>query len=91
VQQPSEPYPPAILSDRRDLANQGCRHASPSAKLMRRAEFEQHVGAENIYLNVAAALARAELMFRDMPTAMQSLNLHRRKTDFVPDAAAAKA
>ena len=68
-----------------------CGALPQPARLMQRAEFEQHVGAENICPNVAAALARAEQMFKEMAPVTQALNLHRRKSDFVPEAAAAKA
>ena len=67
-----------------------CGALPQPAKLMKRADFQQHVGAENICPNVSAALARAEKMFKEMPAATQSLNLRRRRSDFVPEAAAAK-
>ena len=60
-----------------------CGALPQPAKLMKRAEFEQHVGAENICPNVSAALARAERMFAEMPEATRTLNLHRRRGDFV--------
>lgn len=66
-----------------------CGALPQPAKLMKRAEFEQHVGAENICPNVFAALARAERMFREMPEATQTLNLRRRRTDFITQPAAA--
>ncbi|MBV9182423.1 MAG: sodium-independent anion transporter [Acidobacteria bacterium] len=62
-----------------------CGALPQPAKLMKRAEFEQHVGAKNICPNVAAALARAEQMFKEMAAAKQAI-----KSDFVPEAAAAK-
>ena len=65
-----------------------CGALPQPAKLMKRAEFEEHVGAENICPNVFAALARAEQMFKIMPAATQSLNLHRRRTDLAAEAAA---
>ena len=65
-----------------------CGAPPQPAKLMKRAEFEQHVGSENICPNVARALARAEQMFTQMSPRMQTLNLHRRKTDFESEAAA---
>jgi SulP family sulfate permease len=68
-----------------------CGALPQPAKLMKRADFEQHVGAENICPNVAAALARAEKMFAEMSPEMKSLNLHRRRTDFLLEAAASKA
>lgn len=40
-----------------------CGAREQPAQLMQQAEFEQHVGAENICLNVAAALERAEAIF----------------------------
>lgn len=58
-----------------------CGALPQPAKLMKRADFEHHVGAENICPNVSAALVRAEQMFRDMPETTQALNLHRRRTD----------
>lgn len=78
----------AVHATRRGLIF--CGALPQPAKLMKRAEFEQHVGEENICPNVAAALARAEQLFRQMPHETQILNLHRRRTDFVPEAAAAK-
>ncbi|HWC20396.1 MAG TPA: SulP family inorganic anion transporter, partial [Terriglobales bacterium] len=64
-----------------------CGALPQPAKLMKRAEFEQHVGATNICPNVSAALARAEQMFKEMPETTQTLNLHRRRTDLVATAA----
>jgi len=66
-----------------------CGAPSQPARLMKRAEFAQHVGAENICLNVAAALARAQELYANMPPEHRSLNLHRRKTDAIEDASAA--
>ena len=68
-----------------------CGALPQPARLMKRAEFEQHVGADNICLNVAAALARAEQIYKQMPHETQTLNLHRRRTDFVMEAAGARA
>jgi sulfate permease, SulP family len=68
-----------------------CGALPQPSKLMKRAEFEQYVGAENIRPNVAAALVRAEQMFKDMAPETQSLNLHRRRTDFVPKPATVEA
>jgi SulP family sulfate permease len=68
-----------------------CGALPQPAKLMKRAEFEQRVGRENICANVATALARAEQMFNQMPHETQILNLHRRRTDSRSAAAAAKA
>jgi sulfate permease, SulP family len=65
-----------------------CGALSQPSKLMKRAEFEQHVGAENICANVTAALARAEQMFHELPEATRTLNLHRRSTDFAQALAA---
>ena len=67
-----------------------CGALPQPAKLMKRADFEQHVGAENICPNVSAALTRAEKMFKEMPAATQNLNLRRRRSDFVPEAAVGK-
>jgi len=39
-----------------------CGARPQPAELMRRAEFEQHVGAENICANVAEALDRAKVL-----------------------------
>jgi SulP family sulfate permease len=39
-----------------------CGAREQPAELMRQAEFEQHVGAENICANVEAALERAKLL-----------------------------
>jgi sulfate permease, SulP family len=68
-----------------------CGALPQPAKLMKRGEFEQHVGAENICPNVAAALARAEKMFTEMSPEAKNLNLHRRRTDLLVEAAASKA
>jgi SulP family sulfate permease len=68
-----------------------CGALPQPAKLMKRAEFAQHIGAENICPNVAAALVRAEQMFNAMTPAVQTMNPHRRRTDFAPEIAAAKA
>jgi SulP family sulfate permease len=67
-----------------------CGALPQPARLMKRAEFEQHVGAENICPNVSAALARAEQVFKQMPTATQALNLRRRRSDAVSEAAVGK-
>lgn len=67
-----------------------CGALPQPAKLMKRADFEEHVGAENICPNVAAALTRAEQMYNQMPPDTQNLNLRRRRTDCVQEAAAAK-
>jgi len=58
-----------------------CGALPQPAKLMKRAEFEQHVGAENICDNVAAAITRAEQVFHDLPESTRNLNLRRRSTD----------
>jgi SulP family sulfate permease len=68
-----------------------CGALPQPAKLMKRGEFEQHVGAENICPNVAAALARAEKMFTEMSPEAKNLNFHRRRTDHLVEAAASKA
>jgi hypothetical protein len=56
---------------------------------MKRAEFEQHVGTENICLNITAALARAQELYGKMSPEDQSMNLRRRKSDAVEKASAA--
>jgi sulfate permease, SulP family len=66
-----------------------CGALPQPAKLMKRAEFEQHVGAENICPNVTAALARAQEVFAQMPPENQFMNLHRRKTDHAESTSAA--
>jgi SulP family sulfate permease len=66
-----------------------CGALPQPAKLMKCADFQQHVGAENICPNVSAALARAEQMFKGMAAATQNLNLRRRRTDQMPEGAAA--
>ncbi len=66
-----------------------CGALPQPAKLMKRAEFEQHVGAENICLNITAALARAQEVYSKMSPEDQSMNLHRRRTDAVGNASAA--
>jgi sulfate permease, SulP family len=43
-----------------------CGAREQPEQLMRQAEFEQHVGAENICANVAAALDRAKILFPAM-------------------------
>jgi SulP family sulfate permease len=43
-----------------------CGAPARPAQLMKRAEFEEHVGAENICPNIAAALERAERLFEDL-------------------------
>jgi SulP family sulfate permease len=58
-----------------------CGALPQPARLMKRAEFEQHVGPENICPNVTAALARAERVFNELPAATQTLGLRRRRTD----------
>jgi SulP family sulfate permease len=67
-----------------------CGAPPQPARLMKRADFEEHVGAENICLNVSAALARAEQVFKGMPADTQGLNLRRRRTDYAPEAAAVR-
>ena len=67
-----------------------CGALPQPAKLMKRAEFEQHVGAENICPNVAAALARAQQLYAEMPSEYRSMNLHRRKTDRIEATSAAR-
>jgi hypothetical protein len=41
-----------------------CGAMAQPRKLLEQAEFEQHVGRENICANIQAALARAEVIFR---------------------------
>ncbi|HWF40088.1 MAG TPA: sodium-independent anion transporter [Candidatus Acidoferrales bacterium] len=43
-----------------------CGAREQPARLMHQAEFEQHVGAENICPHVDAALDRAKLVYRDL-------------------------
>ena len=50
-----------------------CGAREQPARLMRQAEFEQHVGAENICANVEAALARAKALY---PTLSRSRPSH---------------
>jgi sulfate permease, SulP family len=83
-----EEFADAVHATGRDLIF--CGALPQPARLMQRAEFEQHVGAKNICPNVAAALARAQQVFKEMAPATQALNLHRRKSDYVPLSAAAK-
>jgi len=66
-----------------------CGALSQPAKLMRQGEFAQHVGAENICPNVAAALARAQELYSNMPPEHRAMNLHRRKTDAIDRVSAA--
>jgi SulP family sulfate permease len=68
-----------------------CGAPPQPAKLMKNAEFEQHVGAENICPNVQAALTRAERMFAEMPEGTQALSRYRRRSDLVPQAAVASS
>jgi hypothetical protein len=41
-----------------------CGAMAQPRKLMEQAEFEQHVGRENICANIQEALARAEVVYR---------------------------
>jgi len=66
-----------------------CGALPQPAKLMKRAEFEQHVGAENICLNITAALARAQELYGKMSPEDQSMNLRRRKSDALEKASVA--
>lgn len=66
-----------------------CGALPQPAKLMKQAEFEQHVGAENVCANVTAALARAEELFAKMSPEDQSMNLRRRETDPIDKASGA--
>lgn len=43
-----------------------CEAPEQPARLMRQAEFEAHVGAENICVNIAEALLRAKLLFEQL-------------------------
>jgi SulP family sulfate permease len=58
-----------------------CGAREQPAKLMHQAEFEQHVGRENICPNIQAALARAEEVYRTTPEYRS--HPHRRRTDRV--------
>ena len=60
-----------------------CGAPSQPAKLMHRAEFEEHVGAGNVCPNVQAALSRAAQIYGELPEATRTLGLHRRRTDLV--------
>jgi SulP family sulfate permease len=42
-------------------------------KMMRRAEFEKHIGAENICENVDSAIKRAEEVYRELPDEQKAL------------------
>lgn len=60
-----------------------CGAREQPATLMRQAEFEQHVGAENVCANVTKALDRARLLLAEMTGAPPSGSLpKRRRTDF---------
>lgn len=59
-----------------------CGALSQPARLMKQAEFEQHVGAENICANVAEALARARSLFNEIADTAPPVELWgRRSTD----------
>ena len=64
-----------------------CGAPSQPAKLMKRAEFGEHVGAANICPNVQAALARAAQLFQELPEAIRTLGLHRRRSDLAAQGA----
>jgi len=66
-----------------------CGALPQPARLMKRAEFELHLGAENVCANVTAALARAQELFAKMSPEDRSMNLRRRKTDPVESVSAA--
>jgi len=65
-----------------------CGAPSQPAKLMKRAEFEEHVGTGNVCPNVQAALTRAAHLFQELPEATRTLGLQRRRTDLMAHPAA---
>lgn len=57
------------LADRIHASGRGlilCGAREQPARLMHQAEFEQHVGAENICANITEALARARALYREI-------------------------
>jgi len=64
-----------------------CGAPSQPAKLMHRADFEEHIGTGNVCPNVQAALARAAQIFQELPEATRTLGLHRRRSDLVAHSA----
>ena len=84
-----EEFAEAVHASKRRLIL--CGALPQPAKLMKNAEFEQHVGAENICPNITAALTRAEQLYASMSAEERSLNLHRRKTDILEQADASAA
>ena len=61
-----------------------CGAREQPAELMRQAEFEQHVGAENICANVAAALERAKEMFKEMTASLPAGSPWKRRSSDHP-------
>jgi len=60
------------LADRVHASGRGlilCGAPAQPARLMRQAEFEEHVGHENVCANVAEALARAGVLYAEMSKA----------------------
>jgi SulP family sulfate permease len=73
------------LADRIHSSGRGlilCGAREQPARLMHQAEFEQHVGAENICANITEALARARTLYQEIAeTAPPATNWGRRKDD----------
>ncbi|PYY00280.1 MAG: hypothetical protein DMG64_17295 [Acidobacteria bacterium] len=68
-----------------------CGAPSQPAKLMKRAEFEEHVGAGNVCPNVQAALARAAQLFSELPEETRMRGLRRRRADLAAQPAATQS
>jgi SulP family sulfate permease len=68
-----------------------CGAPSQPAKLMQRADFEEHVGAGNVCPNVQAALARAAQLYQELPKTTRMLGLHRRSSDLAAQSAATQS
>lgn len=66
-----------------------CGAREQPARLMRQAEFEQHVGAENVCANIEHALERAKALYPEVVKAHPSWG--RRSADRQPETAAAEA
>jgi len=64
-----------------------CGALEQPARLMKQAEFEQHLGADNICASVADALKRARVLFREIEHSAPDIALWgRRATDSKPPA-----
>jgi len=62
-----------------------CGAREQPAALMRQSEFEQHVGAENVCVNVSDALDRAKALFQEMaPSLPPGSPWKRRRSDHPP-------